>query len=209
MTRFVVVRHGETVWNAEGRMQGHLDSALNEEGRAQAVLLAGRLADEHFDVLYCSDLLRTRETARPFAERTGMQPALWDALRERHLGVLQGLTSSESAARHPEVYRRFHAREVDFVIPEGESIRMVYERTRKAFEELAARHPDEALLVVTHGGILDMLRRFVRAIPLEQARDFGVFNASINRIVCDAGQWSITQWGDISHLTRDASLDDF
>ena len=209
MTKFVVVRHGETVWNARGRIQGHLDSPLNPEGLAQAELLGDHLAHESFEVVYCSDLGRTRQTIQPYMQRTGAQPVLCSRLRERHLGVLQGLTAKEGAAQFPDVYARFHAREVEYAVPGGESIRDVFERTRSRFEELAAAHPGQSVLVMTHGGILDVLNRFVRAVPLDRARDFTVYNSSINRIQCENGVWTIAQWGDISHLTRDAALDDF
>lgn len=209
VTKFVVVRHGETVWNAEGRIQGHLDSPLNAEGLAQAELLAECLAQEAFDAVYCSDLGRTQQTIQPYLRKTGATAVLCPRLRERHLGVLQGFTAAESSSRVPDVYARFHAREPEYVVPQGESIRDVFERTRQRFEDLARDHPGQSILVVTHGGILDVLNRFVRGISLDHQRDFTVYNSSINRIRHEDGQWSIEKWGDISHLTRDAALDDF
>jgi probable phosphoglycerate mutase len=210
MTEFIVIRHGETVWNAEGRIQGHLDSPLNDEGLAQAELLATRLAGEPFDALYCSDLLRTQQTAEPLTLRTGVRPVLREELRERGLGVFQGLTGPECDAQFPEDYRRFRTRDPEHVVPEGESIRQVYERIRAIFLELADRHAGQIVVVITHGGVLDVLNRFARGIALDHARDFKVYNASVNRIRRDnGGAWSVVQWGDISHLTRDAALDDF
>lgn len=208
-TEFIVVRHGETAWNAEGRIQGHLDSPLNEEGLAQALLVGERLAREAFDALYCSDLSRTRQTAQPLADRTGLQPRLRQELRERHLGVFQGLTGRECQEKFPEDYRRFQTRDPDHVVPEGESIRQLYARVAAFFDQLAASHAGERLAVVTHGGVLDALYRKVKAMPLERARDFTVYNASVNRITCRDGDWQLVEWGDISHLTRDAARDDF
>lgn len=208
-TEFIVVRHGETAWNAEGRIQGHLDSPLNEEGLAQALLVGERLGRERFDALYCSDLSRTRQTAQPLVDRTGIAPRLTADLRERHLGVFQGFTGRECQEKFPEDYRRFQARDPDHVVPQGESIRQLYARADACFERLAASHPGQRLVVVTHGGVLDVLYRKVMAMALEQARDFPVFNASINRLRHESGTWRIEQWGDISHLTRDAALDDF
>jgi 2,3-bisphosphoglycerate-dependent phosphoglycerate mutase len=209
VTKFVVVRHGETVWNAAGRIQGHLDSPLNTEGLAQAELLAECLAQERFDAVYCSDLGRTQQTIQPYLRKTGASVVLCPRLRERHLGVLQGFTAAESSSRFPDVYARFHARESEYLVPQGESIRDVFERTRQRFEDLAAEHPGQSVLVVTHGGILDVLNRFVRGIALDHPRDFTVYNSSINRLRHADGKWSIEKWGDISHLTRDAALDDF
>jgi len=208
-TRFVVVRHGETAWNAQGRIQGHLDSPLNEEGLAQALLVGERLAREPIDLIYCSDLGRVLQTVQPLVDRTGLEPRRQEALRERHLGVFQGFTGAECQARHPEDYARFHARDVDHVVPGGESIRQVYARVARFFDARAREHAGRMLAVVTHGGILDALYRHVTGTPLEKLRDFPVYNASLNWIRCEDGRWQLDAWGDISHLTRDAALDDF
>ncbi|MCC7549603.1 MAG: histidine phosphatase family protein [Burkholderiales bacterium] len=208
-TRFIVVRHGETAWNAQGRIQGHLDSPLNEEGLAQAILVGERLARERIDAVYCSDLGRVLQTVQPLLDRLGMEPVRDAALRERHLGVFQGLTGAECQARHPQDYARFHAREVDHAVPGGESIRQVYARVARFFDATARAHPDRTLAVFTHGGILDALYRHVTSTPLEKPRDFPVYNASLNWMRSERGHWLLEQWGDISHLTRDAALDDF
>ncbi|MFN0313662.1 MAG: histidine phosphatase family protein [Burkholderiales bacterium] len=208
-TTFIVVRHGETAWNAEGRIQGHLDSPLNEEGLAQAILVGECLGRESFDAFYCSDLGRAHQTAQPLADHSGKRPVLSERIRERHLGVFQGLTGKECEQQYAEDYRRFHSRDPDHVVPQGESIRQFYARVSGFFAELAVRHEGQRVVAVTHGGVLDALHRFVRGIPLEQPRDFPIFNASVNRIACTGGDWSVLVWGDISHLTRDAALDDF
>jgi probable phosphoglycerate mutase len=209
-TRFIVVRHGETAWNAEGRIQGHLDSPLNEEGLAQALLVGERLAHEAIDALYCSDLGRVRQTVQPLVDRTGMTAQLTERLRERRLGAFQGLTSRECQARYPEDYARFHGRDVDHAVPDGgESIRDVNRRVSAFFTELAARHPGQLVVAVTHGGVLDALYRFVTGTPLERMRDFPIYNASLNWVHHHAGAWTLERWGDIAHLTRDAALDDF
>ena len=209
ITEFVVVRHGETAWNAQGRIQGHLDSPLNEEGLAQALLVGDRLAREPFAHLYSSDLGRALQTAQPIADHSG-RPARIDArLRERNLGVFQGLTGAECERRFPEHYARFRSRDPDHVIPRGESARRVYERVSEVFSALAHEHAGERLVVVTHGGVLDALYRFVQSVPLERPRDFPIFNASFNTVRYTDAHWSVERWGDISHLTRDATLDDF
>jgi probable phosphoglycerate mutase len=208
-TRFIVVRHGETAWNAEGRIQGHLDSPLNEEGLAQALLVCERLARERIDTIYCSDLGRVLQTVQPLIDHIGMEPIREARLRERHLGIFQGLTSAECQARHPEDYARFHGRDVEHVVPGGESIRQVYARVAAFFDAKAREHAGHCLAVITHGGILDALYRHVTGTPLEKLRDFTVYNASLNWIRFENGHWQLDQWGDISHLTRDAALDDF
>ena len=208
-TTFIVIRHGETAWNAQGRIQGHLDSPLNEEGLAQALLVGERLAHGRFDALYCSDLGRALQTAQPIADRTGHEMVRNPRLRERHLGIFQGLTSAQCELAHPEDYRRFHGRDPDHQVPGGESIRQVYERVSGEFTALATRHQGATLVVVTHGGILEALYRFVRGVPLNRPRDFPIYNASVNTVRRAVTGWSVESWGDISHLTRDAALDDF
>jgi len=208
-TRFIVVRHGETAWNAQGRIQGHLDSPLNEEGLAQAILVGERLAREPIDTIFCSDLGRVLQTVQPLVDRLGMEPVRREALRERNLGIFQGLTSAQCQARHPQDYARFHGRDVDHVVPGGESIRQVYARVAAFFDATAREHPGRTLVVVTHGGILDALYRHVTGTPLEKLRDFPIYNASLNWMRHADGRWHLDAWGDISHLTRDAALDDF
>lgn len=208
-TRLILVRHGETAWNAETRIQGHLDSPLNDEGLAQALLLGERLGREPFDHFYCSDLGRARQTAQPIADRSGRQPVLEPRLRERRLGIFQGLTSVQCEQQHPQDYARFHGRDPEYAVPGGESLREVLARVSALMEEWATRHAGQRVLAVTHGGILDAAYRHANGMPLERRRDFPVYNASVNCIEHDGRAWQVASWGDISHLTRDASLDDF
>ena len=208
-TEFLVVRHGETAWNAEGRIQGQLDSPLNEEGLGQALLLGERLAREPFSQLYSSDLGRAMQTAQPIADRTGRRVVSTPALRERHLGVFQGLTGIDCERMHFAEYAKFKSRDPEHAIPGGESVSQVYQRVRGVFIGLAKRHAGERIVVVTHGGVLDALYRFVTGTRLDKLRDFPIFNASLNVIRFANDRWSIERWGDIAHLTRDAALDDF
>jgi probable phosphoglycerate mutase len=208
-TEFIVIRHGETAWNAQSRIQGHLDSPLNEEGLAQALLVGDRLGHETFSTLYSSDLGRALQTVQPIADRTAHEVVREPRLRERHLGVFQGLTGEQCERDYPQDYARFKLRDPDHVVPGGESVRQLFQRVSGIFTDLADAHPDQRVVVVTHGGVLDALHRFAGGIPLHRRRDFPIYNASLNIIVCEDTRWSIKLWGDISHLTRDATLDDF
>ena len=208
-TEFIVIRHGETAWNAQSRIQGHLDSPLNEEGLAQAVLVAERLAHEPFSSLYSSDLGRALQTAQPIADRSGHEIVREPRMRERHLGIFQGLTGAQCEAQYPQEYSKFKQRDPDYPVPGGESVRQLFERVGSIFTELASRHAGERVVVVTHGGVLDALHRFAAGIPLERPRDFPIFNASLNFICCEQQHWSVQRWCDIAHLTRDATLDEF
>ena len=156
---FTFVRHGETAWNIDRRLQGHLDVPLNEVGRRQAEQVAEALANERFDAMYSSDLSRAMDTARAIAARCGGEVQGTERLRERNYGIFQGLTHKEGAARYPEEHARLMAREPDHIPTEGgESMRMFSERIRTLADELATRWPDGRVLVVTHGGVLYALR---------------------------------------------------
>jgi probable phosphoglycerate mutase len=208
-TQFIVIRHGETAWNAQSRIQGHLDSPLNEEGLAQAVLVAERLAHEPFSTLYSSDLGRALQTVQPIADRSGHEVVREPRLRERHLGIFQGLTGAQCEQQYRQEYAQFKLRDPDYPVPGGESVRQLFARVGSIFTELVSRHAGERIVVVTHGGVLDALHRFAAGIPLERPRDFPIFNASLNFICHEDQRWSVERWGDIAHLTRDAALDEF
>jgi probable phosphoglycerate mutase len=205
-THVIAIRHGETEWNREGRFQGHLNSALNPEGWAQARALGERLAAERFDLLLSSDLGRALQTAGAIALRTGHEIVVEPRLRERRMGIFQGLTPAEAQARHPGEYARFRSHDPDYVIPGGESMRQFFGRSVACFTELAARHAGLTLAAVTHGGVLAMLYRHARAMPLQAARDFPLHNTGVNRFRHRRGAWELQSWGDIAHL--EDALDD-
>jgi len=205
-THLIAIRHGETEWNSEGRFQGHLNSVLNREGLAQAQALGERLAAERFDLLLSSDLGRALQTAGAIAMRSGHEIVIEPRLRERRMGIFQGLTPAEVEARYPGEYARFSTRDPDYVIPEGESMRQLFERSVACFTELARRHAGLTLAAVTHGGVLAMLYRHASAMPLDAPRDFPLHNTGVNRLRHRRGAWELQSWGDIAHL--DHALDD-
>jgi probable phosphoglycerate mutase len=199
-THLLVIRHGETEWNSQGRFQGHLDSALNREGLAQAEALGEYLAQERFDLLLSSDLGRALQTASAIAMRSGHEIVVEPRLRERRMGIFQGLTPAEVQARYPGEYARFSTRDPDYVIPDGESMRQLYARSVACFTELAERHAGLTMAAVTHGGVLAMLYRHARAMPLAAARDFSLHNTGVNRFRHRLGAWELQSWGEIGHL---------
>ena len=207
-TRLMLVRHGETAWNAQGRIQGHMDIALNELGEAQAEALGKRLACEHFDAVYASDLQRAYRTAYP-AVREPKRAIMKDRrLRERHLGVLQGLTGSEASAGHPAAWQVFKSRNPDLPLEGGESLGDFSRRVVAFLSDMAGQHAGKRILAVTHGGVLDAAYRHAFGMPLSAVRDFPIFNASINMLRHDHRGWHIESWGDISHLPQQLSMDD-
>ena len=205
-TNLIAIRHGETEWNSQGRFQGHLNSVLNAAGLAQAEALGEYLARERFDLLLSSDLGRALQTASAIAMRTGHEIVVEPRLRERRMGIFQGLTPAEVEARYRGEYARFKSRDPDYVIPEGESMRQLFERSIACFTELALRHAGLALATVTHGGVLAMLYRHAVAMPLDAPRDFALHNTGVNRFRHRRGAWQLQSWGDINHLEH--ALDD-
>jgi probable phosphoglycerate mutase len=201
-TRICFVRHGETTWNAEKRIQGQIDIGLNTAGLAQAQAAADWLAArEAVTALYSSDLLRARQTAERIAHRMRLAAALRPAFRERRYGFFEGLTYEESRARYPADYHAFETRDPDFVIPfGGESLRQLHTRVSGGLSQLAAAHEGETIIVVTHGGVLDIVNRLARGNPLSTPRDFLIPNAAINWLCVRDQQWILETWGQTEHL---------
>lgn len=200
MTELIVVRHGETLWNVEGRLQGHLDSDLSPLGACQAEAIARRVGQDRFAALYSSDLGRAFRTAQPIARATGLPIRTDPRLRERHLGIFQGLTMAEILERFPDDHRRFASGDPDHIVPGGESGRQRYDRTVACAEEIASRHPGERVLMVTHGGVLNGLLRRALGIDLAFPLSYRLFNATINTFFVLDCCWKLGTWGDIHHL---------
>ena len=205
-THLLAIRHGETEWNSQRRFQGHLNSVLSQAGLAQANALGTRLASQHFDLLLSSDLGRALQTASAIALRSGHEIAVEPRLRERHMGIFQGLTPAEVKLRYPEEYARFKSNDPDYVIPEGESMRQLLERIVACVTELAERHAGMTLAAVTHGGALAVLYRHAVSMPLAAPRDFPLHNSGVNHFRHRQGEWQLQRWGDVAHLQR--ALDD-
>lgn len=200
MTTLILIRHGETLWNTERRMQGQLDSPLTERGVWQACRLGERLQSMPFAALYSSDLPRARLTAQRIAEVTGH--AIIDdlRLRERHFGLFEGMTRAEMEKHDAEIYARFMSRDPHYAVPGGESPAGFFGRCRTALEELAARHAGQTIAVVTHGLVLDAAYRAASGLALDAPRPVPLVNASLNWFDCDGGRWSAGRWGDADHL---------
>ena len=203
MTELLLIRHGETDWNVQGRFQGQIDVPLNALGLRQAALTAERLAGERFDAFYCSDLLRTRQTAAPTEQRLALAAAPDAALREQHFGILEGLSFDEVKARHPELLAAWMRHDPEYALPEGESVRDFHARVIGALHALAERHAGQRLAVVTHGGVLDMVFRTVHALPLVGPRTCPIPNAGLNHLrVRQGGRLEIVAWADDAHLAE-------
>jgi probable phosphoglycerate mutase len=206
-TRLIVLRHAETAWNADLRLQGQMDIPLNDNGRQQAKLLARSLAHENADALYSSDLLRARETAEAVAETVGLPLRLDSSLRERCFGIFEGETFETVTQRWPEAAERWRRRDTDFAPDGGEVLSAFSERAIDAASRIAAAHPAQTVIVVTHGGVLDCLYRAATRLALDAPRAWQIGNASINRLLHTASGLMLVGWDDRMHLDTPA-LDD-
>lgn len=199
-TRIVAIRHGQTAWNAEARVQGHRDIELDDTGRWQAGRLARALHAEGIDAIYSSDLARARQTAAPLAELAGLAVGLEAGLRERAFGEFEGCSFDEVEARWPEQAERWRRRDPDFGPAGGERLADFRARVIDAVERLALAHPGEHIALVTHGGVLDLLYREAARLPLDAPRTWQLANAGVNRLLhADLGL-SLVGWADVSHL---------
>jgi 2,3-bisphosphoglycerate-dependent phosphoglycerate mutase len=202
-TQVIIVRHGETEWNIKSIRQGNLDSRLTEKGIAQAKALAQRLTREHFTALYSSDLGRAVQTAEEVASVTGHEIITDPRLRERHLGIFQGLSGEEIKQKHPEEYKLHRSLGPDYVIPGGESVKQQVERNIAYLNEIGSKHLGETIVVVTHGGVISGLFRHTFSIPFNAPRRFEFTNAGLNIFAYEEGNWFLLTWGDVSHLAPD------
>ncbi len=201
MTELVLIRHGETEMNRELRFQGHVDVGLNAIGLEQARRLAQRMAGETADALYASDLLRARQTAQPIGGELALPPVADAALREQSFGRVDGMRVDDIKLQHPEAWEGWLRFDENFSMPEGESTRQFHARVMDALRRLVATHPDQRLVVVTHGGVLDMVYRTARALGLSGPRQSEIPNAGFNRVrMGSAGDIAILDWADTRHL---------
>lgn len=206
MTELILIRHGETDWNRELRFQGQVDVPLNATGHEQARRLAQRLMAERLavDHLVCSDLVRTRQTAQPAL--TALLPQLsLDALtdprlREQHFGVVDGMRVDDIKARHAAAWAQWLRFDADGGMPGGETARQFHARVMDALRGLAHQHAGETVIVVTHGGVLDMVWRTARGLGLGGPRQSDIPNAGLNRVRLRGDAIDIVHWADTQHL---------
>ncbi|MBK7463103.1 MAG: histidine phosphatase family protein [Betaproteobacteria bacterium] len=200
ITRLCLVRHGETEWNAARRIQGQIDIGLNETGLRQAEAAGRWLKMAGIMALYSSDLKRARTTAEAIGQARGLVPVLVPEMRERRYGTFEGLTYDEAKVKYPEGYAAFEGRNADYSFENGESLHAMFERVTSRLKEIAAAHAGQNVVVVLHGGVLDIINRFARGNSLEAPRDFLIPNAGLNWIAAVDGKWHIETWGETAHL---------
>lgn len=193
------VRHGESVYNAEGRIQGHLDVPLSDLGRRQGEAIAAALAAQGVDAIYASPLRRALETAEMISRRLDLPIRFDDRLKEINVGVFQNRLRSEIAHLYPDAFARWTSGEPDFVVPGGESRRMLQQRGCAALRDIvAAGHQRTA--VVAHGRLLVVALAAFVPIPAGPASPT-LENGSITTVRHDGdGHWELTAYNQVEHL---------
>jgi probable phosphoglycerate mutase len=203
-TDIILIRHGETAWNRELRFQGHADVPLNDIGHEQARRLGLRLAGETAQQLISSDLMRAQQTAAPAALQLSLPVVTSVALREQHFGIVEGMRSDEIQSLHPRAWEEWLEFREDHAMPQGESAREFHARIVAALGSIAAAHKGQHLIVVTHGGVLDMVWRTAKGLSLSGPRQSDIPNAGFNRIrIADPAKpeaIEIVDWADTRHL---------
>ena len=206
-TRIIAIRHGETAWNVDTRIQGQLNVELNETGRWQAGRVAKALVGERIAAIYASDLLRAWETARSIADATAGPLHAHEGLRERGFGVFQGKTFSEIEATWPDQALRWRKRDPHWAPEGGESLLDVRQRILQTLGEVASRHMGDQIVLVAHGGVMDVLYRAAPGQDVQAARTWNLGNTAINRLLWTPQGLSLVGWADTRHLEA-AGLDE-
>ncbi len=202
-TRIIAIRHGETAWNVDTRIQGQLDIPLSATGRWQAERLAFALKDEPISAIYASDLARAWETAQYVGQAQGLQLTKEIGLRERDFGDFQGKTFAEIETLHPEQSMLWRKRDPHFYPAGGESLVALRDRVLEAAGRLAAQHPGEQIALVGHGGVMDVLYRAATRLGIQAPRTWELGNAAINRLLWTPEGFALVGWSDTHHLNDD------
>jgi probable phosphoglycerate mutase len=200
VTRLLLVRHGRSELNAQGRPQGWLDSPLDEVGRRQARAAARRLQQEGPEILYTSTLRRASETAEIMAQVLGVPLVADERLKERNLGAIAGLTNKEIEERFPEWVRRWREAPGRVPPPGAEGLELLWRRVEDVFEEIRSRHPTGTVGVVSHGGVLGVYLTHVAGAERGSPSSFSLGNGSLSVVEFDGLRLRIRLANDQSHL---------
>ena len=198
-TELILIRHGETEWNSQLRMQGHSNSNLSAVGQAQIRALGQWMKNVPFDHIYSSDSLRALQTAEAIIKFSGHTLQFDQRLREKNLGIFEGLTTEEARERHPEVFRLFKTAGSQYVIDEGESTQQLLDRALEAIEVIRHRHHQKRVLLVTHGGVVRVLMKRTLGLGIDAPTRFLIQNTGLFRLVWE-DKWMVAQMGGVSHL---------
>jgi len=201
--RIYLIRHGESTWNAAGRIQGQLDPPLNERGHQQARRLAERLRPATLAAIYTSSLQRAGQTAGYLADGRNVPVMPRDDLREVRVGVFEGLTIEEIQSQHPVEWARWAAESWRYLIPGAETQDEFQRRVRGAMSEIVARHPAGDVAVVTHGGVINMYLSTLLDIDIWQWARFSFGNTSLSIVEVQDGRTRIICVNDLCHVENE------
>ena len=198
-TRLLFIRHAQTEWNIQRRFQGHGDSPITEEGQEQLQRLKSRLAGLEFDVVYSSDLRRTMETSKMLS---GKQRVEEPRLRERGVGIFEGLNLEQIRAEHAEAFRAFRSGDKDYQIERGESLQIALNRAWTFLEEMPEKHPGAELAAVSHAGLIRLICKQILGLALDAPNFFQIPNTSLTQLVFSPKDrsWSLECLADTTHL---------
>jgi alpha-ribazole phosphatase len=199
-TLIYLVRHGETQWNRDARIQGQLDIPLNEEGIKQARLLAKRFVKVDLDAIYASDLSRAINTAEIVAGVKGLSVEAAPQFREIDFGLWQGMTWQEIDKEYPESRRQMEISPETAHPPKGESWSDVADRVFKGLDDIAGKWPEGNVMVVSHGGSSRMAICRILDISLAKRWKLRMDNTSISILEYRNGDWLVRCFNDVSHL---------
>jgi len=191
------VRHGESTYNLEGRLQGQSDTHLSPLGQKHAAAIAATLSQLPIQAIYSSPLSRALETAQPLADALGLSPHCDDRLKEIDIGVFQGTLAAELGDRFPQEAARWRSQDPDYQIPGGESRRQLMARAAAAFREIHEAGHEQAV-VVAHGGVLAAALKALLAVPAER-NPFSLYNGSISMLQWN-GQVKLMTLNQTDHL---------
>ena len=209
MTDFLLIRHGETDWNRELRFQGRIDIPLNDIGQLQAQRLKKRFAQtlaqwqadkREIHGVVSSVLQRAHQTAQPIAELLNVESVLESGLQEQCYGIFEGLTAQEIKLQYPDAWTQWLAFDSQVAVEGAESAQVFHDRVMQVMDGLAMQYEDGHVVVVTHGGVLDMVWRHAQQHTLNGRRVCDIPNAGINHVSFKDGRWQVESWADTEHL---------
>lgn len=207
-TRIIAIRHGETAWNVDSRIQGQLDIGLNDTGRWQAGRVAQALTAEPVKAIYASDLSRAWDTANEMAKTTRVVPQPEPGLRERGFGIFEGKTYQEIEAQWPDQALQWRKRHPDFAPEGGESLLVMRDRIQGVVNRLAVQHAGQLIVMVAHGGVMDALYRLATGQDIQAPRTWQLGNAAINRLLWTPDGMTVVGWADTFHLESNEARDE-
>lgn len=200
MKRIYLIRHGQTVWNVEGRWQGQLDVPLSDMGLEQAQALADHMKERPITTIYSSDLERAWTTAKPLAEARGIEIYRDTRLRELHLGVFQGLTHDEIRTKYPDEEQAMLADYMDYALPKGESRRQLQARGFEIWQEIVERETGSEFAIFSHGGTIRLLLMKLFPDEIESMTKVPISNTSVTTVEADGNGLRLIRMAELAHL---------